>query len=1057
MTGGVKIDRRTLLAAASVGAAVNNAGVAQARVSRLIAVDLRTDFIDRPLGHDNPRPRLSWRVESDAHGARQSAYRIEVAASDANLANGILLWDSGRVESDETIDRPYEGPALTSRQRYAWRVSVWDENGAMTTSAASWWEMGLLERGDWSAAWIAAQDEDTDADLAAGMHWIEGPAPARTRQFRLRVDLPAEIAGATLLITGKDFLDAAFVNGARVFARDDAPVWGTMRTIDVSAQVKSGVNVLGAEVRMDPAAIPASPPYLAALMKVRLQDGSVLRFASNNDWKTSAEAQTEWPSETFDDSAWQSAQPLEGWSLNPPWPALPAKLLRKVFTATKRIASARLYVTALGAYEAHINGARVGDAHLAPECTDFRRRALYQIHDVTALLRRGDNAIGIMLGDGHYASGFGWSSNRYTFGGPPNRVMAQLEVIYADGETTRIITDPSWKSALAPIVTSEIYNGEIYDARLEQDGWSNAVFDDSAWTSAQTIQTRAPLLKAQTSPPIRALEEIRPRVSEPAPGVFVYDMGQNFSGWARLRVRGPRGTRVKLRFAEVLAQDGNIDVRNLRGARATDEYILRGGGTESFEPHFTYHGFRYVELSGYPGRPPRDAVTGIVAHSDSQITGALRLENTLIDHIWRNSVWSQKSNLFGVPTDCPQRDERLGWMGDAQVFWNAAVYTMNVDAFTRRFLGDARIGMSDDGSFPDVVPFAIVWDGAPGWANAGVILPHTLYRQYGDLGVIDENWEAMERWMAHLARANPHHLWQNKRGIDYGDWLAPDARTPRDSPTSKELLGTAFWANDARLMAEMAAASGRAEAASRYGALFEAIKAAFNTAYVSPEGIVGNGTQTAHAIALRFNLLPDAIRASAGQHLVDDVRARGMKLSTGFLGTPHLLDALADTGHGDVALALLQQTEYPSWGYMVTKGATSMWERWNGDTGDVAMNSYNHYAFGAVTGFLYRRIAGIEALEPGFKRILIAPLAGAMPRGGGEYRSVRGAITTEWIQDNGRIRTLRFTIPANTSALVRIATPAGSVRGAEGMNVSRSDDINFEAHAPAGSYVLQFG
>ncbi|HVK80582.1 MAG TPA: family 78 glycoside hydrolase catalytic domain, partial [Verrucomicrobiae bacterium] len=869
----MRIDRRTLLAGASVGAAVSaGVGEAHARGARLIAVDLRTDFVDRPLGHDNARPRLSWRVESDAVGARQSAYRIEVAASEADLRGGALLWDSGRVESDETIDRLYEGPALSSRQRCYWRVSVWDAAGQMTTSAASWWEMGLLERGDWSAAWVAVQDAETDADLAAGMQWIEGATPALSRKFRLRFDLPDGIASAELLITGKDFLDVVFVNGAFTFENDDAPIWGTMRSLDVSAHAKAGANTLAAEVRIDPTSIPPSPPYLAALLKVRLHDGRVLRFASNADWKTSDDAGPDWSNADFDDSAWPAARPLRGWSLNPPWPALPAKLLRKEFAAPKRIASARLYISALGAYEAYINGARVGDAHLAPESTDFRRRALYQIHDVTALVRRGDNAIGLMLGDGFYASGFGWASNRYTFGGPPNRAMAQLEIIYTDGEHTRIVTDTSWKASLAPIVTSEIYNGEIYDARLEQDGWSAAGFDDAAWSDVRAIETRIPVLKAQTSPPIRAMEEIRPNLTEPAPGVFVYDMGQNFSGWARLRVRGPRGAKVKLRFAEVLAEDGNIDVRNLRGARATDEYILKGGRTETYEPHFTYHGFRYVELTGYPGRPPRDAITGIVAYSASQITGALRLENPLIDSVWRNSVWSQKSNLFGVPTDCPQRDERLGWMGDAQVFWNAAVYTMNVDAFTRRFLGDARIGMSDDGSFPDVVPFAIVWDGAPGWANAGVILPHTLYRQYGDLGVIDENWNAMERWLTHIANANPNHLWQNKRGIDYGDWLAPDARAPRESPTPKEMLGTAFWANDAQLMAEMAAASGRADAATRYAALFETIKAAFNAAYVSADGVVGNGTQTSYAIALRFNLLPDALRAQAGQRLADDVR-----------------------------------------------------------------------------------------------------------------------------------------------------------------------------------------
>ncbi len=589
-----------------------------------------------------------------------------------------------------------------------------------------------------------------------------------------------------------------------------------------------------------------------------------------------------------------------------------------------------------------------------------------------------------------------------------------------------IATGPDWRAGASPILSAEIYDGEVYDARREQPGWDRAGFDDRAWTSAVVAETPPIALSAQVSPPIRGLERLAPvKVTTPAPGVQVYDFGQNFAGWARLKVKGPAGTQVRLRFAEILKADGHIDVANLRKAKATDTYVLRGGAAETYEPHFTYHGFRYVELTGYPGVPPKGALEAVVAHSDCAITGALTTSSPLIEQVWRNAVWSQKSNLFGVPTDCPQRDERLGWMGDAQVFWNAASYTMDTDAFMRRFLGDVRVAQTANGGFPDVTPFQVTWDGSPGWADAGVILPWTLYRQYGDTGVIDENWDPMVRWLRHIGDNNPDLIWRNKRGIDYGDWLAPDAVNPKDATTPKDLIATAFWAYDAALMAEMARAIGRAADAEAYAKLRAEIGQAFVREFVRPDGGVGNDSQTSHVLALRFGLVPDALRAASAQRLVADIAKRGGRLSTGFLGTPYILDALADTGHMDVAVTLLLQTAWPSWGYMVTKGATSMWERWNGDTGDVAMNSYNHYAYGAVVGFLYRRMAGIAPLSPGFEQIAIQPLDDPrLAHGGGTYHSVKGPIVTAWRRSAKGRFDLDLELPPNVTAQVRLPVRA---------------------------------
>jgi len=989
-----------------------------AAASGVKVVDLRVDYIDRPLGLENGKPRFSWRLDGKARGLRQAACRIEAAATEADLAAGRLLWDSGRIEGSKSFDLAWAGPKLASCQRVVWRVRVWTEGRAdATVSAASSFEMGLLDPADWTGDWIAAPDAEAEADRKAGMIWVFGNTPAdpKPRRFRLKFDLPGKPVKAELLVTGKDELAAVWLNGDTVAQPGWQPLWGTMRELDPVASLKAGGNVLGLEVATKADALPKTPAVFSALLRATMADGSVVRVTSSTKWQTRSAEGADWTT----DDGWLPVGSAQAWGLSPPWPARPAALLRKSFTAGKPIARARLYVTALGGYEAHINGKRVGTGLLAPESTDFRKRALYQIHDVTGLVRPGDNAIGAYLADGWYGSAFSWNNGRWSFGPPPNRLRAQLELTFADGTTQTIASDETWQAGPSPILSSEIYNGEVHDARRELAGWSAPGFAGEGWAKAYKVETPAIALAGQAGPPIRETQRLKAKsVKTVAPGVHVYDFGQNFSGWARLKVKGAAGTRVQLRFAEVVHADGTIDVANLRGARATDVYVLKGKGTETWEPRFTYHGFRYLELTGYPGDPPKDAIEAVVIHSDCAVTGVLRSSDPLIEQVWRNATWSQRSNLVGLPTDCPQRDERLGWMGDAQVFWNAASYTMDVDAFTRRFMGDARSAQTKDGSFPDVTPFPASWDGSPGWADAGVILPWTLYRQYGDTGVIDENWAAMEAWLKHIEGANPDFVWRNKRGIDYGDWLHPEAVNRNDETTPKALIATAFWAYDADLMAQMAAASGRAADAERYRKLRADIGAAFVKAFVKADGSVGNDSQTSHILALRFGLLPDDLKAASVKRLADDVVKRGNRLNTGFLGTPYILDALSDHGREEVAVALLQQRAFPSWGYMIDKGATSMWERWNGDTGDVAMNSYNHYAFGTVAGFMYRRLAAIEPLTPGFTHIRVRPLVDArLPHGGGTYDSVMGRIITDWKRTDAGF-SLDLTVPPNAQAEV---------------------------------------
>jgi len=740
----------------------------------------------------------------------------------------------------------------------------------------------------------------------------------------------------------------------------------------------------------------------------------------------------------------------------------PALLLRKAFTLPRAVRSARVYVTALGSYRLHVNGKRVGKDVLTPDWTDYRKRVPYQVYDVTDLLKQGDNAVGAILGDGWYASALGWTLQRFNFGPPPTRFLMQMRVQYADGAEETIVSDESWRVDQGPILRSEIYAGETYDARREQPGWDRPGFNDSTWKAADVLETAPLALSAQRSPTIQITETLKPKVvTTPAPGVYVFDMGQNMVGWVRLKVKGEAGTQVRLRFAEILKPDGNIYVENLRRAEATDTYILRGSGEEIFEPHFTYHGFRYVEVTGYPGTPGQDAITGQVLHTAAPLSGKFACSDEMVNQLWRNILWGQRGNLHSVPTDCPQRDERLGWMGDAQVFWRTACYNMDLAAFTDKWMRDVVEAQSPAGGFANVSPRVILpLEGAPAWGDAGVIVPWTAYRQYGDTRLIEENWTAMEKWMNYIHSANPDLIWSKRRSADFGDWV------PANSETPKDVIATAYWAYDAHLMAQMARAIGKTADARRYEDLFQGIRAAFLKKFVKEDGTVGNGSQTCYVLALHFGLVTGNLAERAMQHLVADIEKRGGHLSTGFLGTAYLMPALTENGRHDVACRLLRNKTYPSWGYMIEKGATTIWERWNGDTGDPGMNSFNHFAFGAVGEWLYRHLAGIDTdpNAPGYRRIILRPHPGpGLTDARAEYDSVYGRIVSAWSQKPDGTFTLNATIPANTTAAVYLPTTDANrvtesdkpITSGSGIRLLRMQDGHAIYEVAAGRYQLK--
>ena len=1022
------VSRRAVLAggtACALGAVV---GPVLPKPRDSVAVTgLKVDNLIEPLGLENRAPRLSWLLTGGPRGLMQTAYRILVASDPARLVTGLAdLWDSGRVNSAATFDVRYAGKSLASRQLCHWRIEVRTNHDTWIYSESSQWEMGLLNPQDWTASWLAAEDPLLAADREAGLNWIWGEAAAtqESRGFRLELDLHQAPRETLLMVVACDELGDVWVNDRELsFARFKPSPVNNARMYSIPLALFAGHNVLAISARYKADAWPKSGGgSLAAVLRVTHADGRLERITTGPNWHTGP-LLTGWPSRDFRARSWTTAQPATFRPAFDPWRSGPAMLLRHRFTVLGTPVRARLYVTALGAVESRLNGQRVGDALLTPESTDFSKRVLYRVYDVLTLLRRGENILSAIVGDGWYGS-TGLFAGRYSFGPAPNRVLAQLELTRSDGRIERIGTGPGWQLARSPILAAEIYDGEVYDARLEQQGWDSTDFDGSAWDTARAAPTPSCALVAAVDSPIRITGTLAPiSVKETRPGIYVFDFGQNFAGWCLLRGQASSGTCVQLRFAEILTATGEIDQSNLRAAEACDCYIFRGDPAgETYRPRFTYHGFRYVELSGWPGNPAAIALTGEVIHSDLELTGVFQAAAPLLERLWRNTLWGQRSNFVGIPTDCPQRDERLGWMGDAQIFWDAACFNMNADAFTRRFMGDVRDAQTTTGVFAEFNPQTVDANmrGAPGWADAGILLPWTVWWRYGDTAIIEENWQAMYTYAQLVAHNNPDMLWRNGRGSDYGDWLALDARQPGDETTPKELIATAFWAESTAKLAQMAEAIGRAEEASSLRIRHAAIAAAFRRQFLNADGTIGNGSQTGYILPLRFGLLSPGARATAQARLVADIRRRGMVLSTGFLGTPHALDVLADAGYAEIVRALLERTTYPSWGYMVVKGATTMWERWNGDVGDISMNSFNHYALGAVVGFFYRHIAGIDAGAPGFRRIVIKPgFDLGLRSAGAQYESVAGTIATHWSLEDSSFE-LRLTVPCSTRAEVHV-------------------------------------
>jgi alpha-L-rhamnosidase len=774
-------------------------------------------------------------------------------------------------------------------------------------------------------------------------------------------------------------------------------------------------------------------------------------------WSTTAF----WEMGLLDSGSWQAE-----W-ITPDWDedtrrSQPAPLLRRDFKATRGIVSARIYATSLGLYELRLNGQRVGEAVLTPGWTSYDHRLQYQTYDVTSLMREGDNVLGAMLGDGWYRGYLGHRGHRNVYG-DRLALLLQLHLTYADGRAEIIGSDTAWRAARGPIQMSDLYLGETYDARQEKLGWDRAAYDDSDWYGVRRLDHPKDMIVAQVGPVVRRQEKIQPaRILRSPKGETILDFGQNMVGWVQMRARGLEGTTITLRHAEVLDQQGNLYTENLRSADQITRYTLKGltDTDELFEPHFSFQGFQYVAVEGFAGEPTPDHFTGIVLHSDMPLTGTFECSNPLINQLQHNIVWGQKGNFVDVPTDCPQRDERLGWTGDTQVFIRTACFNMNIAAFFTKWLRDLSADQRASGSVPFVVPDALTKmrsgevnqlraAGAAAWGDAAVICPWTIYLCYGDSRLLEEQYESMAGWVNFMRdRAGNDYIWRHD--AQFGDWLdyrGQDARRPAPV-TNNELVATAFFAYSAHLLAQAARVLGKTSEAAYYADLANKVKAAFNDEFVTPSGRIGPHTQTAYVLALHFDLLPESIRPLAVERLVKEIRQGHYHLTTGFVGTPYLCHVLSRHGYTDVAYELLNQESCPSWLYPVKQGATTIWERWDGikpdgSFQDASMNSFNHYAYGAIGEWLYRVVAGIEVdpAEPGYKRILIQPQPGGqLTYASASLDSMYGRIESTWTLEDDAFQ-LAVTIPPNTEGVVRLPAQSAEDIAEQGQALDQVEGI----------------
>lgn len=1073
---------------------------------------LTTEYMDRPMGIDVKQPVFGWQMQSDRYGAAQTAYRIVTATSKENLENGTYTYDSGTVNSSASVCIKYNGPELAPCTRYYWQVLVTDERGKVHESPASWFETGLMG-GLWgNAMWIASNkmqlspyrfDYAIEYDVETAK-----PGPAKfifgAPQEDCYVFVMLDTRDSAKVMLGNALYNKETVqhtlNVSNIIPPADATKKHHIRLevrgggnydvkVSLDGRVISQGNQTSINCMRDSIGRPQArlfgigyrqpQGFDAVFSNIKLLNYKWDNLVLNSDPKTY--------NAKGDDKAvlWMPSSDIN------------APIMRKNVNVTKVVKRARLYATARGAYWFYINGQRVGDGYLNPGWTDFRHRIMYNTYDVTQMLRQGNNALGIELGHGWFCDDFGWAGAMWgdQYGYKPS-ALAMIKVEYTDGTNETFVTDNTWKVYNGgPLYVNNLYHGVIYDARREVDGWKEPGFNDAAWEKVAIL----PPPPASTEIQGYVGLEIKNNITLTAKKMtrignrFIYDMGQNFAGVPRLKnMKGRKGQTITIHFAEMLYPEtvpenprapltrehyernkGQMYMDNYRSAISTDYYTFRGAPEgETFEPPFTQHGYRYVSIDGLDSPLPLEDVEGIVLESVGEQISRYETSNADINQLFNNIVWGQRGNFLAVPTDCPQRDERLGWTGDANVFCRTSTYNMMTGPFFNRWFYTLRDQKSESGDVGGYYPsLGGTKEGAPrsgfergcGWSDVTITVPWEMYQQYGDLEFVERHYGAMKDYMKFLESQAKDYIYPD--AFYWGDWLAP-------VPTNISMLSTAYFGYDARLMREMAKALGKTDDAVYYDKLYRNISRAFCNYFFDSEGytIEGNhegtprmDTQTSYLLPLAFLELPEDLQQKAVKHLLEAIKRSNYHLQTGFLGTPLLCNVLSNFGHNDIAYRLYTQTEYPSWLFPVKQGATTMWERWNSYTikegfGEVSMNSFNHYAYGAIEEWIMSHNLGIQRDEnrPGYKHILMQPKIDdtfSFVKGG--FRSVYGDISSAWeIKPSGT--EIEFTIPANTTATFTL--PVSSMdnlklkKGKKGVSSKSFDDGKAVYELKSGTY-----
>lgn len=999
---------------------------------------LTCEMLENPSGIDEERPRLSWVLESDRRGAAQSAYQVLVASSREKIDRDEAdLWDSGKVGTDQSILIDYAGETLKSGQQAFWKVRVWDETGEPSTwSEVQTWSHGLRPD-DWRATWIGAGEENASKPVLNDLNnaswiWLANDADPmrasiRTGLFRSTVELPQDTkpTSATIAIRG-DNLFELYING-KLTGRGDKHE--QIFLYDVTKQLRGGKNQLGVKLRNE--GNEPNPAGVVMALRVEFDGRAPLIVTTDTAWEASASQgnRPQWKPvrvvAPHGEGPWGKGS--HGGEDRP----LPARYLRKEVMLDRPVDRAVVYLSGLGLSELYIDGEKVGDAVLSPGLTDYEKRVYYVTYDVTERLQQGEHAIGVILGNGRFhAPRLNVPTHTRTFGHP--RLLLQLHVEFADGAEQVIVSDETWSVTTdGPIRENNEYDGEIYDARMELDGWSQPGYNAAGWSAAQTMPAPTGTMRAEMVEPIRVVEDIKPISMKRVGNQWVFDLGQNMVGWVRLRVNGKAGQQITVRHAEEINNDGTLYTDNLRSAKAQTIYTCKGSEVEVYEPRFTYMGFRYVAIEGLTQRPSLSDLSGRVVHDDLRQIGTWESSNPLLNQLWENIRWGLRGNYRSIITDCPQRDERQAWLGDRGAVALGEMFVYDTGLLYDKWFADIADAQQPNGNLSSVCPaYWPMYVGDVTWPSMFIIAPGSVYEQTGDRRAIADHYESMKRWLdMHWGQVNDGVTTRDT----YGDWCAPP-RKPEiihaQDPALKThggILATGYLAHNHKLMAKYARLLDKTKDAEEFERRAQTLTDGLNRRFFNAEEYrYDNGSQTSYVLPLAFGLVPEDKVDSVFKGLVDKiVNDTDYHIGTGLIGGGWLNRVLTDHGRPDLSYAIANQTDYPSWGYMIKNGATTVWELWNGNTANPAMNSGNHIMLvGDLLQWMHHDLAGIEAdfEQPGFKHIRMRPtVVGNLRAVNSTHVSPYGLIVSDW-EARGEKFNWSVTIPVNTMATLFLPT-----------------------------------